>query len=98
MIYLMVSVLLIGAAVGAKFRIRVLVAIISLWLLTILFLFLFISTSGVMYWTIAAVVFQCGYFLGMIIRTVLDSTGFTMSRLASCCRSEYGSASEKDCL
>lgn len=76
MIFLMVSLLFIGAFVGALFGIRVLIWIIIFWLLLILLLWWFVSTSAFISWIVAAVIFECGYFLGMIVRAILDAAGF----------------------
>ncbi|VTZ48420.1 hypothetical protein MPC4_10370 [Methylocella tundrae] len=36
----------------------------------------FVSTSAFINWIVAAVIFECGYFLGMIVRAILDAAGF----------------------
>ncbi len=98
MMYLIACLLLVGAILGVFVNIKVIAAVMSFWLLLVLPLSLFLSANSILNWIIAAVVLQCGYFLGMLIRTALEATGHTifgLSRAVAASRSEDQS-SKKD--
>ncbi len=86
MIYLMACLLLIGAIFGVIFRVKIIVAIMGLWLLIILPLSAFTSMNNILLWILAAAIVQCGYFLGLVIRAMLEANGYTISGLTEAFR------------
>lgn len=71
----MACLLILGSAAGMLLNIKIVAAVLCLYLLVSIPLSAFISIRAVEISITAAIVLQCGYFLGMIIRSMLGTRG-----------------------